>query len=130
MKLLAKPQAESRAKRENNDLIDSNLRLREYEKTVIGRLNTAKENYEPEKMQALQSFETFMKDIQEKKSKLFQELAGIEQAIAGKKEIYYGMITRMDELQEKAYEIKEAHKKLDLRQIFVEDLEKKWREKN
>lgn len=130
MKLLSKPQAKSKVKLDNEVLIESNLRLREMEKTVIHRLSTAKENYDPEKMRELEKFETFCKDIQEKKAKLLGELAGIEKAIADKKEVYYGMITKQDALMEKAYQIEEAHKKLDLRQTFVEDLERKWRDKN
>lgn len=126
MKLLEKTQAQSKLKRDNDELIESNLRLRHFERDITKRLNAAKESYEPEKMKALGDFEAFSKDLQAKKSKLLMELAGIQQLIEQKKELYYGLIARQDALQEKAYQIQEANRKLDLRQTFVEDLERKW----
>ena len=125
MKLLAKSEAESSLKRENDSLIETNIRLRNYEKAVIERLNKLKENYEPDKVKALQEYEAYCKDILIKKSRLLQELVAIQAQIDGKKETYYGIVAATDELEEKRYQINESMKKLELREAFVSDLEAK-----
>ncbi|MEK7180000.1 MAG: hypothetical protein AAB706_00835 [Patescibacteria group bacterium] len=129
MKLLSKSAAESKIKQDNDELIDTNIRLRKYEGDIVHRLNTIKENYEPDKLQKLRDFENFCKDILMKKSKLLEELNGIERQIEQKKELYYNLIQKQDLLDEKVYQIEEASKKLDLREAFITDLEKKWRER-
>ena len=130
MKLLDRKEAQSKVKKDNDDLILSNIRLRKLWQEITHKLNTIKESYEPEKLKTLQEFESFAKDILLKKSKLLEELRGIENEISSKKEIYYGLISKQDLLDEKIYQMKEQEKKLDMREAFVVDLEKKWKEKN
>ncbi len=129
MKLLAKKDAQEGIKKNNEDLIGSNVRLREMEKQVIKRLNEAKSNYDPEKVKALKEFEQFVADINEKKSKLLEELNAYSKLIEERKDTYYGLIEKADELDEKLHQVKEANKKLDLREAFVVDLERKIRER-
>ena len=127
MKLLTRKEATIGLKKENDNLIGSNLRLREMEKQVLKRLNEAKANYDPEKMKALKDFEQFTADLMEKKSKLLKELNAYEKLIEERKDIYYGLVSKMDLLDEKAHQVAEANKKLDLREAFVTDLERKIR---
>ena len=129
MKLLSKTESGSKIKKENDELIETNIRLRKYYADILLKLNTIKENYDPEKMAKLKEFEVFCKDLNDKKDKLFQEFNALEAEIQKKKDIYYGFIERMDELTEKEYQIEEANKKLNLREVFVGDLEEKFREK-
>ena len=129
MKLLSRKEATIGLKKENDNLIGSNLRLREMEKQVIKRLNEAKLDYSPNKMKALKDFEQFTADLMEKKSKLLKELNAYDKLIEERKEIYYGLIQKQDLLDEKVYQVAEANKKLDLREAFVADLEKRIREK-
>lgn len=129
MKLLSKTSATATLKKQNEDLIETNIRLRKYEKDVIERLNAIKENYEPDKVAKLKEFEAFCQDILQKKSKLLEELKGIEQAIEKKKELYYALIAKDDALAEKLHHVKEEEKKLDLRVAFVDELERKFQEK-
>ncbi len=129
MKLMSQVEARSRKKRENDALVDSNLRLKGYYNTISKKLSTIKEDYDPDKLQKLAEFERFCKDIELQRTKLLQELAGIQKLVADTKEIYYGLITKQDELFEKQYKIEEENKKLDLREAFVTDLEKKWQAK-
>jgi hypothetical protein len=129
MKLLAKSEAHLKVKKDNEDLVEMNIRLRKYLKDITEKLNTIKDTYEPEKVKKLRDFEEFTKDIQSKKSKLLEELKDIETSIEKKKEMYYSLINRQDELQEKAYLIKQEETKLNLRQSFVTQLEQSWREK-
>ena len=129
MKLLTRKEATIGLKKENDNLIGSNLRLREMEKQVIKRLNEAKLDYSPDKMKAFKDFEQFTADLMEKKSKLLKELNAYEKLIEERKEIYYGLIQKQDLLDEKVYQVAEANKKLDLREAFVADLEKRIREK-
>ena len=129
MKLLTKNLAETEIKRENEELLSTNIRLRKFWQEITQKLNNARDNYEPEKMRALKDYEDFCKTLLAKKSELLKELQGIRNEIEKKKEIYFGMIEKQDLLQEKAYQIKEEGEKLRLRESFVEDLERKWQEK-
>jgi len=129
MKLLAHKEATISLKKSNEELLKSNFRLRDIEKNILNRLNTAKENYDPEKVKALKDYEQFIADITEKKSKLLKELKAYEKLIEERKDIYYGLIERQDELDEREYQIKESHNKLDLREAMIVDLEAKLRNK-
>lgn len=127
---MSQKEAKSRKKLENEALIDSNIRLRTYHQDITKKLNTIKENYEPDKLQKLQEFEEFCKDLQVKREKVLSELASWQKLVEDTKEIYYGFIARKDELQEKEWQIEEENKKLNLREAFVVDLESKWTLKN
>lgn len=129
MKLLAQKDAKASIKKDNESLLESNLRLRRLEKNVLDRLNLAKLNYDPEKVKALEDFDRFCKEIQEKKSKLLAEYVQIEKMVETKKDIYYGLIEKQDVLLEEAYQMEEKHKKLDLRESFVVSLEQEFRNK-
>lgn len=130
MKLLSKSVAQSKVKQENDSLIDTNIRLRGLWGDITKRINTAKTDYEPDKLAKLKEFEVFSKDLQAKKDKLLGELEAITQEIDKKKDIYYGVITKQDALDEKVRVVAEETRKLELRKTFVEDLEDKWRQKN
>ena len=129
MRLLSKTMSESSIKRENEELLGINIRLRKFWQEITQKLNNVKDNYDPEKLKILKDYEKFCQEIMEKKSKLLQELKGIENEIGKKKEIYYGLIEKSDALMEKEFEIKEEFEKLNLRKGFVENLEQKWQEK-
>lgn len=129
MKLLSKTEASSSIKKENEQLIESNIRLRKFWTDITHKLNTVRENYEPEKMAKLKEFEQFCKDLLMKREKLLQEYSALEAEIQKKKDIYYGLIQKQDLLDERIYQVEEAHKKLQLREKFVVDLEQKWKEK-
>lgn len=128
MKLLERKEATLGLKKDNEELLGTNIRLREMEKQVLRRLNEAKENYDPEKVKALKDFEQFVSELNEKKSQLLKELSAYQKLITERKDIYYGLVERQDELEEKIYQMDEKNKKLDLREAFVKDLEKKIRE--
>ena len=129
MKLMSTKEAKSTKKRENDALIDSNIRLRAYHKTITDKLNTLKDNYDGDKLEELRKFETFCGDLTIKREKVLKELADWQKLVEDTKEIYYGFIARKDELQEKEYQIEEENKKLNLREIFIKDLEAKWQQK-
>lgn len=129
MKLLPKTEVGNSLKKENEQLIESNIRLRKFWNDITSKLNAIRENYDPEKMAKLKDFEQFCKDLMIKKDKLLQEYNALENEIQKKKDIYYGIIEKQDLLDEKIHQVQEAHNKLDLREKFVIDLETKWREK-
>ena len=126
---MSQREARSSKKRENEELIDSNIRLREYHKSITQKLNTVKDDYTQDKLDRLKDFEIFCKETQEKRDKLLRELSGIQALVESTKENYYALIVKQDQLDEKVYKIQEEHKKLDLREIFVRDLEEKWKNK-
>lgn len=129
MRLLSRTTTENKIRKENDELISQNIRLREFERAVTDRLNTVKDSYEPEKLAKLKDFELFVKDITAKKGKLLMELDGIGKLIEEKKELFYGLVAKADELAEKKYQIEEANRKLGLREAFLVDLETKWQAK-
>ena len=125
MKMLSKADARSALSKRNEDLLDKSTRLQRVYRDITSKLNSAKSNYNPEKIEAMKDFKQFIEDIQVKKSKLLEELNDIEAAIEQKKEIYYGYIARADELIEQKYQADERDKKLDLRERFISEIEKK-----
>ncbi len=127
MKLLDRKDARSSAKRENDVLIESNIRLREYHGEITTKLNTIKESYDPDKLKLLRDFENYSKEIQVKKDVVLGELNTITKMVEDKKEILYGLVAKSDDLIEKEYLINEENKKLSLREVFVQDLELKWK---
>lgn len=129
MKLLTRKEAQVGLNKENETLTENNIQLRQLEKQVIDRLNNAKANYDPEKLKALKDFEQFVVEINEKKSKLLQEVSAYEKLIEERKDTYYGLIEKQDALEDKVREVQEANRKLDLRETFVLDLEKRIRDK-
>ena len=64
MKLLSKTSVASSLIKQNEELIETNIRLRKYEKNITERLNTIKENYEPDKLKKLKEFEEDIQSIQ------------------------------------------------------------------
>jgi hypothetical protein len=127
MRLMPKTEARSKAKLENEELIASNIRLRQYWQSINTKLNNVRESYEPEKLQKLNEFERFCKDLEAQRTKLLTELTRIQKIVENTKEIYYGYVRKKDELMETEYRINEENKKLDLREAFVVDLETKIR---
>lgn len=128
MKLLSKHEAQASIKKDNEELVDTNIRLRKYLKQITEKLNKIKEDYSPDKLQKLKEFEEFSADLMVKKGKLLKELSDIESAIEKKKEVYYGLIEKQDKLEEKIYQINQREAKLDIRENFLKELEKKQSE--
>ena len=129
MKLLQKSEAHLKIKKDNEELVEMNIRLRKYLKDITERLNTIKDDYKPDKVKKLRDFEEFCADIQARKSKLLEELSEVERMIERKKETFYGLVAKQDFLEERSYQIKEKENKLNLRESFVTQLEKSWQEK-
>ena len=130
MKLLSKIEAETSVKRDNDFLIEKNIRLRRYWGEFLKRLNSVKQDYGPEKLKKLEEFEGFCREINAKRSKLLKELSDLEKIISDRKEFIYGLIEKQDTLDEKVQTIKEREKKIELRELFVGELENKIKEQN
>ena len=129
MKLLSRSECQEKIRKDNELLVDENIRLRKYLKTITEKLNNIKASYEPDKIARLKDFEGFCSDLNQKKSKLLEEYSDLSKTVERKKELYYGLIHKQDALEERIYEMNEKEKKLDLRQVFVETLEKEWQKK-
>jgi len=129
MKLLSQKDAQSKKKLENDALIGSNMRLRKMYHDITQKLNTVKDSYAQDKLDRLADFEKFLGELQVQKAKVLGELAGIQKLVEDTKEIYYSLIIKQDALQEVKYKIDEENKKLDLREIFIKDLEERFRNK-
>ena len=128
MKLLSKTESVNSIKKENEELISTNIRLRKYFKDITASLATLKSNYEPDKIKKLEEFQIFCEEINVKKSKLLKELNSIEGIIEKKKEIYYGLIAKQDQLDEKLHQLNEKETNLSLRESFVVGVEERLKE--
>ena len=124
MKLLPQKAVQSKKRLENDELISENIRLRKYYQDIVQKLNTIKDTYEPDKLKRLEDFENFCKELTVKRSKLLEEVAGLDKLIADKKELYFGLIGKMDALDERVYQVKERERKADMRESFIGELEK------
>lgn len=123
MKLLSKPELKSKLHKQNEDLIETNIRLRKIHQELLTGINSVKKVNDKDK--ELQDFNKFCEEIIQKKSKLLKECAELENSIESKKEILFGLVEKQDELIEKEYQLKEIEKKLDLREIFIKNVESK-----
>ena len=128
MKLVSKTESVNSIKKENEELISTNIRLRKYFKDITASLATLKSNYEPDKIKKLEEFQIFCEEINVKKSKLLKELNSIEGIIEKKKEIYYGLIAKQDQLDEKLHQLNEKETNLSLRESFVVGVEERLKE--
>lgn len=129
MKLLTRKEAQTSLRKENDELIESNIRLRKSWQEITSRLNNLKNDYEPEKLEKLKEFEAFCKDILARKAKLLEEINALDTEITRRKDLYYGLIAKQDALDEKIYQMNQKEETLNRREVFVTDLENKWRTK-
>ena len=128
MKLLSPQNAKNEKKKENEDLVDMNIRLREYYQRIVEKLNGVKDDYSQDKLERLKDFEKFCIEIQGKKDILLRELKGIEEHIKQRKDVYYGLIAKQDALDEREHTARAHEENLKLREEFVKELERKQRE--
>lgn len=123
MKLLSKPELKSKLHKQNEDLIETNIRLRKIHQELLTGINSVKKVNDKDK--ELQDFNKFCEELIQKKSKLLKEYSDLETSIESKKEILFGLVEKQDELIEKEYQLNEREKKLDLREIFIKNVESK-----
>lgn len=123
MKLLTKPELKSNLHKQNEDLIETNIRLRKIYQELLTGINSIKRVYDKDK--ELQDFSRFCEELNQKKSKLLKEYKDLETSIESKKEILFGLVEKQDELIEKEYQVKERESKLDLREVFIKQVENK-----
>lgn len=126
MKLLSKPDAQSKIKKANEQDLETSLRLRTLIREQRQELATLREDYEPEKIAKKAEYDTFCKEIQAKKEKLLRELSAIEQEIAAKKDLYFGLVAKQDALEERLYQTQERERKVELRENFISEIERQW----
>lgn len=129
MKLFAKQDAHLKIKRDSEQLIEQNMRVRTNYESTIRKINTAKLSYDKDKLKAMEEFDKFIHDITLKKAKLLEELQKVQQAIDEKKELYYSLMEKQDLLEEKLYQLQEKERKLEIRESYVGELEKNFNNK-
>lgn len=125
MRLLQKQEAEGSLKRENADLLDDNIRLRELYGKAVERFRGMKDDYSEDKLKKLKEYESFCLELNGKKTKLLKELTEIEKAVSDRKETYYGLVAKQDALQERLYQVEQRERNLDMRENFIKEIEEK-----
>jgi len=123
MRLLQKPEADQKHKKQQDELIAKNSRLLGYFTKGIKRFNSIQDSYDQQKVNRLKDFENFCADLQVKKSKLLEEYVQWEKAIEEKKEQYYALIAKQDELDEREYSLNRKEEQLTLREEFTKESE-------
>lgn len=123
MKLLTKSEIKNSVRKENEQLLNDNIRLKKINQNLL------KLDFPAEKVKMMREFQQFSSDINEKKSFMFQELKKIETLIEQKKEILYGLIEKQDEIMEREAVLKEREAKVELREKFVEEIDSKQKTK-
>lgn len=129
MKLLHKADVDLKAKKQSDELVEKNARLLGYFTKGIKRLNSLKDNYDQEKANKLRAFEDFCNQLNLKKNTLLEEYTKWEKAVEDKKEAYYSLVTKQDELDEREYLIKRKEENLSLRENFTKESEEKLKVK-
>lgn len=130
MKLLPPQEAKKSIQKQNDELVAINVRLKKYERDIRQRINILKDTYEPDKLKKYEEFTKYCNELEQKKSDLLKNMMDIEKMIEGKRDILYGLIEKQDILQEKELQLRERENKLEMRQAFVEELERKQYELN
>jgi len=128
MKLLSENEVETSIKKNNDELVDTNIRLRKEYREILQKLNSVKDDYEPDKFKKLKEFENFCVEIDSKKSKLLKEFKDVEQLIKEKKDLFFNLVEKQDKIEERIYQVNEREKKVQLRELYVGELEKKINE--
>lgn len=123
MKLLSKPELKSKLHKQNEELIETNQRLRKIHQELLSNINLVKKVQS--KDEVTKEFDKFCVEIIFKKSILLKEFKDLQEEIDRKKEIMFGLVERQDKLQEEEYQLKERENKLDLREIFIKQIENK-----
>lgn len=123
MKLLSKPELKSRLHKENEDLIETNQRLRKIYKEWLIKLNSVKNEYSKDKER--EDFDRLCLEFGRKKSELLKELSDLQERVNGKREVVDELIEKQDEIQEREYRVKEMETKLNLRESFIKQVENK-----
>lgn len=129
MKLLSPKEAKPILRKQNDELIDTSLRLSKLVREKHAELNTLKGNYDPEKVRAKAEFDAFCKDLNEKKGRLLEELSGIQKEIDTKKDIYFGIVAKQDSVEERIYKADRREESLNLREKLISELEQAWKTK-
>lgn len=129
MQLLSPKEAKSKLRKENDELVDTGSRLSKFVRAKHVELNTLQNNYDPDKVKAKADFDAFCKDLNEKRSRLLQELAGIQKEIDAKKDVYFGLVAKQDALEERTYKADKREESLNLRENLISELERRWKTK-
>lgn len=117
MKIFSKQDVHQKIKRDNDLLIQDNLRLRKKNETLH------KSNTGIDYNKAEQDFKKFIAEINDKRQKMLLELEELQKAIDLRKDIYYGLVEKQDILEERIYKLEQKEKQLDARERFVNQLE-------
>ena len=125
MRLLPKKEVESKIRKERDQLLEESVRLRRYYRETKSKLSTIKDDYSKDRLERLDEFERFAAAILEKKGKLLKELSDTNEEIKKRQDVYYGLVEKQDELDDREYKLKERERKLDDREEFIRQLEVK-----
>jgi hypothetical protein len=118
MKLLSKTEVESSKQKQNEDILERNSRLAEYLKGGLKKFNLIKDNYDQDKLKRSKEYESFCQKINAKKSELLKDYTKWEKAVKDQKDLYYSIVEKMDEIQEREEKVKLGEVRLKDRESF------------
>jgi hypothetical protein len=118
MKLLSKNEVKSISQKETDIILEKNSRLAEYLSKGLKKFNLIKDNYDQDKIRKQKEFDAFCEKINTKKSELLKDYKKWEKLVEGKKELYYALIEKNDELIEREENIKRGEERIKVREDF------------
>jgi len=120
MQLFSKEQINGKRKEQTRELTLKNERLAGSLRKV---LNLQKEvEFDADKAKKVADYQVWCEDLQKKMSKELANLTAYTKLVDDKKEEYYNLVARYDELEDKILDRKEELGRLDLQVNFKKEL--------
>ncbi len=112
MQLFSKEQVNTRRKEQTRELTLKNERLATSLRKVLALQKEI--DFDADKAKKVADYQIWCKDLQEKMSKELGNLKAYEKLVEDKKEEYYNLVGRKDEIEDKILDRKEELGKLDM----------------
>lgn len=120
MQLFTKEQINKGRKDQTRELMLKNERLIASNRKVLALQSDIE--FDAEKAKKVKDYQVWCEDLQVKMSKELSNLKAYEKLVDDKKEEYYNLIEKIDEIEDKITDKKEESSRLDLQLTFKKEL--------
>lgn len=122
MELFKKEQINAKRKDQTRELMVKNERLIKSLRKVLDLQNDIE--FDQDKAKKVKDYQVWCEDLQKKMSKELGNLKAYEKLVDDKKEEYYGLVAKRDEIEDKIMDLKEELGRLELQVAFKRELVK------
>ena len=120
MKLFQKEEILKSRKDQTRELVLKNERLIKSLRKVLNLQNDIE--FDADKAKKVKDYQVWCEDLQKKMSKALGNLTAYEKLVDEKKEEYYNLVVRKDEIEDKMTDLKEETGRLELQINFKREL--------